>query len=293
MKINLTYDAGTINAAALGSAANLAAFKTQVNNAALLFEATYLDPVDVNIVVKTGAVGLGQSNQTIYSYSLATAADALKTDITSLDDLKTVDTLGNAGNMYLTHAQMKALGIIAADAAGSDGTITFDSTPGLIDFTHSAAMSATSYDLFGVAAHEISEIMGRMVDLTLSGGSIAHTILSQYNVGGNFTIGMESTLKFNTAATGDRGDWASTVASSDAFRAFASPGVVSDVSATDFRAVDVIGWDHRASDIVFAIDTTGSMGPYIDNVKANAIEIVNKAFGTAAAPIDARLGIVG
>jgi Ca2+-binding RTX toxin-like protein len=293
MKINLNYNAATVNETTLGSATNLAAFKSQISTAALLFEAAYLDPINVNIDVKYAPVGLGQSNQNIYSYSLATIADALKTDITSLDDLKTVDMLGNTGTVYLTHAQMKALGIIAGDAAGSDGTITFDNTAGLIDFTHSAAMSATSYDLFGIAAHEISEIMGRMVDLTLSGGTIAHTILSQYNVGGKFTVGTEATLAFNTAATGDRGDWASSVASSDAFRAFASPGVVSNVSATDFRAVDVIGWDHRASDIVFAIDTTGSMGPYIDNVKANAIEIVNKAFGTDAAPIDARLGIVG
>jgi Ca2+-binding RTX toxin-like protein len=293
MIINISYDPTTVNATTLGSATKLAAFEGQVNAAAQLFENAYLDPVSVNITVKYAAVGLGQSNQSYYSYSLSTVKDALKKDITSLDDLLTQKTLGTAGTIYLTHAQLKALGLIAANTAGSDGTITFDNTPGLIDFTHSAAMSATSYDLYGVAAHEISEIMGRGVDVTASSGGVLHTVLTQYDVGGNLKIGTETLLKFNTAATGDKGDWDSTVAASDAYRAFANPGTVSTVSPTDMRAVDIIGWDHKALDLVFAIDTTGSMGPYIDNVKANAISIVNAAFGTDAAPIDTRIGIVG
>ncbi|MGY3408360.1 hypothetical protein ACVWZV_004473 [Bradyrhizobium sp. GM5.1] len=154
-------------------------------------------------------------------------------------------------------------------------------------------MPSTSYDLFGVASHEISEIMGRVVDATATSGAVLHTALTQFNVGGNFTIGTETLLKFNTAATGDKGDWDSSVTASDSFRAFATPGQVSTVSATDLRAVDVIGWDHRALDLVFAIDTTGSMAPYINNVKSNAAAIVNAAFGTDSAPIDARIGIVG
>ena len=55
--------------------------------------------------------------------------------------------------------------------------------------------------------------------------------------------------------------------------------------------MDVIGYDKPAMDIVFAIDTTGSMGPYINNVKANALQIVNTAFG-ADNKTDVRFGIV-
>ncbi|MGY3408359.1 hypothetical protein ACVWZV_004472 [Bradyrhizobium sp. GM5.1] len=130
MFIDITYDPATVNATTLGGAANLAAFEGQVSAAAQLFENTFLDPITVNITVKYGAVGLGQSLQSFYSYSLATVKDALKKDITSLDDLKTVNALGSSGTIYLTHAQLKALGLIAADAAGSDGTITFDNTAG-------------------------------------------------------------------------------------------------------------------------------------------------------------------
>jgi len=293
MKINLIYDSTTVNATTLGSADNLKAFEGQVNAAAKLFEATYLDPVTVNITVKYGPTDLAESRQEFNRYSLSTVKDALKKDITSLDDLKTVDVLGSSSTVYLTHAQLKALGIIAGDAPGSDGTITFSDTPGLIDFSHSSKMSATSYDLFGAAAHEISEIMGRVVDVTFTSGAIGQTALTQFDSSGSFTIGSETLLKFNTAATGDRGDWDSSVSANDAFRAFATPGVVSDVSKTDLRSIDVVGWDHRASDLVFAIDTTGSMSPYIGNVKTNAVDIVNRAFGTDTAPVDARIGIVG
>jgi hypothetical protein len=302
MIINLSYDPTTVNATTLGSATNLAAFETQVNAAAKVFENTYLDPVTINITVRYAAagpngatVGLAQTLQSFYSYSAQSVDQALKSDITSLDDLNTFKVFPNNAVqlIYLTHAQLKALGFIAGNAAGTDGTITFTNSPGMLDFTHSSAMSSTSYDLFGVAAHEISEIMGRVVDPVSSNGTVLPTEFGRFNFGGNFTIGSDSLLKFNTAATGDRGDWDSTVAASDAFRAFGVPGQVSDISPTDFRAVDVVGWDHKAQDLVFAIDTTGSMGPYIDSVRANSIALLSAAFGTDAAPIDTRIGIVG
>lgn len=293
MKINITYDPTTVNATTLGSAVNLAAFEAQVNAAAQTHTSAFLDPVTVNITVKYGPVGLGQSLQDYYAYSPAVVKDALRKDVTSIDDLNSAAGVGGSSSVYLTHAQLKALGLIAPDAPGSDGTITFDNTPGLLDFTHSAAMSSSSYDLFGVAAHEISEIMGRVDTFKTAAGVTLPTVLTQFDKGGNFTIGSETLLKFNTAATGDRGDWDNSVPADDAFRAFATPGKVSTISATDLRVLDVVGWDHKALDLVFAIDTTASMGPYIDNVKANAISIVNTAFGTAAAPVDTRIGIVG
>lgn len=288
MKFNITYDS-SVSQAALGSAANLAGFKKQIQDAAAVFEGAYLDNVTVNVTVKYGSTGLASTLQSYYRVSASTVKDALQKDVTSLDDLYTYHHFGSAGDVYLTAAQIKALGV-KATTSGADAVVTFTNSAGLLDFTHSSAMSSTSYDLFGIAAHEFSEVMGRVMSV---GTTPLNTIMDTLNSGGSLKLQGDTLLKFNTAATGDKGDWDSSVAASDAYRAFGSPGVVSSISAADMRVVDAVGWDHRARDLVFAIDTTGSMGPYINNVKANAIDILNKAFGTDANPIDARIGIVG
>src|SRR4051794_14249032 len=243
MNFNITYDPATINAVTLGGAPNLAAFEGQIEAVAALYRATFLDPVTVNITVEFGSVSLAQTSQAFYPTSAATVQDALRKDATSTDDVITANAFSAAGTIYLTQAQRKALGIIPPDAAGSDATVTFSNTPGLLDFTHSDSMARTSYDLFGAAAHEISEAMGRLIDPQSADGTSLPTVLGRFDVGGNFTIGSEALLKFNTAPTGDRGDWDNSVAADDAFRASGAPGTVEFVSATDLRALDVVGWN--------------------------------------------------
>jgi hypothetical protein len=183
----------------------------------------------------------------------------------------------------------------------------------MFDYTHSTSMSATSYDFFGVAAHEVSEVMGRQL-FVVSGGQYNSFVepLELFKTGrpfngataGSFSIDGTTSLglAFNNltnpgppvSPNGDFADWASSV-TGDSFRAVGEPGKVEAVSATDLRVLDVLGYDRPAADIVFAIDTTGSMTPYIDNVKANVVKIINEAFGPSTAPdtIDARIGIVG
>src|SRR5207248_3039157 len=115
------------------------------------------------------------------------------------------------------------------------------------------------FDFKGVAAHEISEVLGRA---GLSGGSVGgnpgYSLLDNFSYTGpgtkmlgegpnsNFSIDNGTTLLrvFNDASANglDSRDWASGQ-SVDAFNQFASPGVTLPVSAVDLQVMDVIGYD--------------------------------------------------
>ncbi len=304
MEIKLHYD-GSVNSDKLGSNASVTGFKSQLKAAAAVFEQAFLDPITINIDIKVADLAggaIGQSSKYIFPYAYPAIKKALEDDKSSLDDSSAVKHLpsSNSNTFYLTGAQLKALRLDKADGSKSDGTIAFDQQV-KFDYSHSSSMTKTSYDFFGVAAHEISEILGRILPHDKSGDSLS-SILDLFKsdrpfsgtTAGDFSIDQSThLLAFNTDSKGDFGDWANSVSTDDAFRAFGVPGKVANVSDTDLRVMDVIGYDHKAADIAFVIDTTGSMTPYIDNVKANAVDLINQAFGTTADPIDARIGIVG
>jgi FG-GAP-like repeat len=339
MIINYLTAGGTVgfdSSLSAGAITQLTAVKT-------FFQNTFVDNISINIVVafadltSSGPLGKSTSNYVsgiAYNNPGGTYIDPLTgsplllqrliDDRTSIDDKTAIDNLPatDAHTFIPTRAEAKALGIIASDSA-SDGAIQFN-TQGLFDYTHSGTggnlANANAYDFYGVAAHEISEIMGRASFIVPGGQFNSYVqpldLFKRDNTtkaldfdgskANSFSIdGTNLLLPFNNGTTtsngfvkpnGDFGDWASAgTPTDDPFLAFASKGHVTNVSSTDLRLLDVIGYDKKATDLVLAIDTTGSMGPYIDNVKANAIRIVNEAFGPASAPnsIDARIGIVG
>src|SRR5689334_19437711 len=113
----------------------------------------------------------------------------------------------------------------------------------------------------GVVAHEISEVMGRqMFDGTNAfgtGASYDPLDLFHYSAPGvrDFTGytgyasadgGKTSLDAFNTMRGGDLGDWASS-AGSDAFNAFANPGVVNSVTQSDLTELNLLGWKPASS----------------------------------------------
>ena len=155
----------------------------------------------------------------------------------------------------MTRAQAKAIGLIPDDLS-NDGTTTFGAGN---PFTFSGAIAPGTYDFQGIAAHEISEVMGR---LGLSGGSVGSTansfslidnfsytaVATKGLVGGPgnfFSIDNGTTLLKlwnDPVANGlDSRDWAA--GTDDAFNQFSAPGVVNPVSATDLQLMDVIGYD--------------------------------------------------
>ena len=165
------------------------------------------------------------------------------------------DPTNGTGTWWLTRSQAKALGHIPDDMSG-DGTTTFGAGN---PFTFSGAITAGTFDFQGIAAHEISEIMGR---LGLSGGSVGTTansfsLIDNFSYtgpgtkglrggpGNNFSIDNGTTLLklFNDPTVNhlDSRDWAP--GTNDAFNQFSAPGVVNPVSAVDLQLMDVIGYD--------------------------------------------------
>ena len=157
-----------------------------------------------------------------------------------------------SGSYVVTSAEAKALGIINPAATGDDGHIGFAGSPAGWSF-NPAAVGAGQYDFEAVAAHELSEVLGRIsgvdqgvwrtpFDLfrysapgALSYSFAAHTYFS-------IDGGATALEQFNAAATGDRGDWATTTGTRDSFDAFIGRGQHKAVSAVDLAVLDSIGW---------------------------------------------------
>jgi hypothetical protein len=197
---------------------------------------------------------------TTYANLLAEViADATSTNdaiaIGAGGSMTAADPTGGAGNWFVTRPQAKALGLIPDDLS-DDGTTTFGA--GIL-FTFSGAIAPGTSDFQGLAAHEISEVMGR---LGLSGGMVGSTpdcfsLIDNFSytsagttglVGGpgnNFSIdnGTRLLKLWNdpTANGLDSRDWAT--GTDDAFNRFSDSGVVNPVTAVDLQLVDVIGYD--------------------------------------------------
>jgi hypothetical protein len=165
------------------------------------------------------------------------------------------DPTGGAGTWWVSRAEAKAIGLIADDLS-NDGTTTFGAGN---PFTFSGPIAPGTYDFEGVAAHEISEVMGR---LGISGGTIgsfanSYSLIDDFSytgagtrglgkgAGNNFSIDDGTTLLklWNNALSNglDSRDWAP--GTNDSFNQFSNSGVVNPISGVDLRLMDVIGYD--------------------------------------------------
>ena len=171
-----------------------------------------------------------------------------------------------SNNFFVTNAEAKALGLISGSSTGIDGYIGIGKSSSInfsAEFT--GTIGATQYDGVGIAAHELSEVMGR---IGMEGGTLGTThnvytpldlfrytspgVLDLTPTSGYFSInagaGGETNLNTynNPANGGDAADWASTVAN-DAYDAFGTPGVITNVSSTDLIEVAALGYHLNGS----------------------------------------------
>jgi hypothetical protein len=265
MIFNITYDV-SVNLAP-------ATFKSAVASVAQFFQNLFSDPVTINITVGYGEVGgqsmpsgaLGSNISFLNSYSYAQIKSAFAADSKGGDDVTAVSTLPatspapGGGTYWVPRAEAKALGLIGA-SGNLDGNVGFSNTVAF-DYDNSNGITAGQYDFFGVAAHEFSEIMGRILLTGRTIGSTANSYvpydLFHYSapgvrdfVGttpGYFSLdgGNTNLDNFNTNPSGDFGDWAAS-AGNDSFLAFSNAGVVNAVTAPDLRAMDILGWNRSA-----------------------------------------------
>ncbi len=255
------FDSSVTQQAAAGSIE--AAFKAVAAD----YDRSFSNQATVYVDVGWGEVGgtalpsnaVGASEANLYGYysfstirsALAKAAASNAADQTLVEALAHLPATG-ASNFVVTSADAKALGLIAATGTAVDGYIGFAGRTTGYGFTP-ATVAANQYDFQSVAAHELSEVLGRIsgVDegawrtpLDLYRYSAPGVLSFSYGAKTYFSVdgGKTALLAFNSASTGDRGDWATTSTTNDAFDAFISHGQHKSISAVDLAVLDVLGW---------------------------------------------------
>ena len=278
--------------------ANATAAKAAWVAAAQVFTSQFSDNININITVDAvaGTNVFGQSSTHLLSISYADLLSAVTADATTQDDqiaigpggsMTAADPTSGTGTWWLTRSQAKALGRIPDDTS-EDGKTTFGAGN---PFTFSGAIAAGTFDFQGVAAHEISEVIGR---LGLSGGTVGTTansfsLIDNFSYtgpgtkglrggpGNNFSIDNGTTLlklwNDPTANGLDSRDWAP--GTNDSFNQFSAPSVVNPVSAVDLQLMDVTGYDLKST-IAWGpsiqYDTGGPNAVALDD-HANAVEV--------------------
>ena len=181
--------------------------------------------------------------------------------------MTTADPTNGTGTWWLTRPQAKALGVIPDDMSEDGGTLFGAGN----QFTFSGEIAVGTFDFQGIAAHEISEVMGR---LGISGGTIGTTansfsLIDNFSYtgpgtkvlsggpGNNFSIDNGVTLlklwNDPIANGGDSRDWAA--GTNDAFNQVSFSDVVNPVSTVDLQLMDVIGY--RVFPIGSVLETVG------------------------------------
>jgi PEP-CTERM motif-containing protein len=246
--------------------ANAGAAEAAWISAANVFTSNFSDNITVNITVDAvaGSSVFGQSNTFLASDTYADLYSKVVADAKTPDDFTAIgaggsvtaaDPTGGAGQWWVTRAEAKALGIIPSDPS-NDGTTTFGAGN---PFTFSGPVAAGTFDFQGIAAHEISEVLGRLglggafngngfslIDLFSYSGA-GTRVLGNGGLGGegSFSIDNGSTLlkKYNDQASNglDYRDWGP--GTNDSFNQFSFSGVTNPVSDVDLREMDVIGYD--------------------------------------------------
>ena len=166
LTFNLTFDPSTASAPA--------GFSTAFNSAIQFYETTFDDPITINLQVGWGEVAgqnitpgfLGESSAIQPGFfNYATVKSALISDAKSAADFTSIANMPaadptNGATFKLSRANSRALGFMAGNGAGLDGSVGFDSTASFTFDPNNRAV-AGKVDFIGLAEHEISEVMGR------------------------------------------------------------------------------------------------------------------------------------
>ena len=255
-----------------------AAIESAVTTAASIYTTLFgAHPEVVNIQVGFGDINgarlgpgaLGESETSGYitnSYAtvenLLSAADQNLVNSGLMSQTATAALQGLSGeNFFIASAEAKALGLVSATGTGVDGYIGLTSS-GLLAL--GATIGAAQYDAVGVAAHEISEVMGR---IGMEGGALGtyHDVYTPLDIFRYSSSGVPATsagaadyFSLNNGVTslntynnptngGDASDWATLASNTlDAYDAFANPGVKMQVTGTDLLELAALGYQAPA-----------------------------------------------
>jgi hypothetical protein len=267
LQIDLIWDAS------VQSNANWQAIEQAVITAAQFYTNTFSNHVVLNIDVGFGEIAgsalsanaLGESE----SYGYITSYKTVENYLTSADSAlihsgvmasNAIQALANlrGESFFVTSAEAKAIGLVGASTS-VDGYIGLTSGSLLFFGTPGQTVPSGQYDAVGVAAHEISEVMGRlgMEGATLGTYRNVYTPLDIFRyssaghpdthpTAGYFSLndGKTNLGTYNNPANGgDASDWASLSTNTrDSYDAFDNPGVTTQVTATDLLEVAALGY---------------------------------------------------
>ena len=158
MIINLVWDAAALSAPQ--------SFRDALVRAANIIDATFTDPITLNISVGYGDLSVngqvqdtltggsaegGPSTDAFNNFTAVTSLLVRSVDpgVTGALDLLPSSSLAGQANIDLYTAQMKALGLMSGTDGGIDGAVGF-------------SKSISSSVLVGVALHELTHAMGRV-----------------------------------------------------------------------------------------------------------------------------------
>jgi Ca2+-binding RTX toxin-like protein len=253
MQINVSYDSSVANAPS--------GFVTAFTAAVQYFENLIQNPVTVNISVGWGEVegiSLGsnaecENLETMESgYSYSQVASALNAAGAPGAASLPVSDPTNGASFTMTSAQAKALGLIAPNAAITDGWIGFNNNANYdFDANPNDPVTAGTYDFYGIAIHEISQVLGRQITLGADGQYMpmdlghfsAPGVRDLNNWGGYFSVddGATNLNNFNVNADwGDPGDWVNSAA--NVFDTTTYPGEPMPLTAGDLTVMQSLGW---------------------------------------------------
>ncbi len=276
LEINLIWDASVRNST------NWSAIEAAVVAAAQIYTNDFSNHIVINIAVGFGEIGgsklsssaLGESESSTITTNYSNVKGALTTADAGLvsgglmsSDALTANTPPTTAKFSVASAEAKALGLINGHSTTIDGYIGIGSSSSLYFPTKGSTIGSHQYDAVGVAAHEISEVMGRASGLdgvTSGSHNVTYTPLDLFRytapnvrdltpTTGYFsaTDGSGGATALNTYNIpkngGDAADWASAGATNavvnDAFDAFGTPGVTTSVSPTDILQEAVLGYN--------------------------------------------------
>ena len=224
--------------------------------AADIWSATLSDAITVNLAIgftSLGANVLGQTTPSVFSVPKNAVQTLLGFDATSQTDIQAVSSLYSStqSQLVLTSAELKAIG--GFSSATSDGAIEFSNS---FSFSTSrngdGSIAAGTYDLIGIAAHEIGHLLGFVS--SIDGGNV-QTLLDQFRYGASgvrsvvsgaaayFSIdnGATNLAGFSDGVSDQASHWA--LGTNAVMMPEVGAGQVQNVTALDLLALDALGYD--------------------------------------------------